>query len=531
LNTANNIYNPCNSTELIPQSVFPMQEKLPTVSWSNALWNLPTRTFINILDAPVEISTPQSNIQGISFDGTSSIPGVFYQGDSYPDEYKNTLFCSDFSGWIRVFRFNNQEELEDVELFYEPGQAIVNIAENPTDGCLYYVSYDVGVYKICYGGTPSPVAVIEVDTVYGQNQLTVNFDATNSYSPANVPIQYEWNFGDGSPIDTNAQTTHTFSTNTNEIISFSVFLTITDSTGKQRQAEKIISLNNTPPQVEIVSFEDGDLFPARVSSILELKANVVDNESDLSDLTYEWQTHLHHNTHFHSEPIDDSKDAFTIISPVGCTQEIFYYRISLEVTDKGGLSSKTEQYIYPNCAAPFVEFIDLNILTTENGNNIQWTTENEDSILHYEVQHSTDNLYFETIGEVSPNSNNNYEYLDIAPTSGLNYYRIKAKRMNKAYLYSATKKNFNTSNLSNDLAYVFPNPTQGNLNIVFKTAAEIANFRLFNNIGQQVYEINLRDLEQEQIIPFSIFDIHSGIYHYQIITDNDNIINGTILFQ
>lgn len=529
LGVAPTFRNPCDLSQTIPSTAFPMIETLPAVAWSNALWNAPARAFITVNNNPIEISDPNSPVSGFSFDGTSAIPGLFYEGNVFPEEYHGAMFCADFNGWIRVFRFDNQNVLQDIQAFYEPGGPLVHIAENPKDGCLYYINYDVGIFKICYGGTPKPVAIIDADTTYGGNELTVQFDASQSYAPFGFPISFEWDFGDGSAIDTSTSPLHTFLVNTNEVTSFTVNLTVTDSIGTSNTVSKIISLNNTPPRVEIISFQDGDLYPTTGSSILSLIAEVQDDEHGEEELFYEWQPNLHHNTHFHPESVSNEPKTAAVITPVGCDQEIYYYRVQLKVTDAGGLSTVVNQFLYPDCNDPFLEFLDFKLTSDAEAVFLDWETTNEDSILHYEVQRATDNFKFETIEIIEANNNLTYSYADENPNFGTNYYRIKARRMNNAYLYSRHKRVFYSDNPNEKKITVFPNPANDKINISVKQEAIVFQFQLFDALGQIVVNQRFNNVEAEAILEVSLIGLDDGVYFFKANGDDNNIVQGKVM--
>ena len=69
-------------------------------------------------------------------------------------------------------------------------------------------------------------------------------------------------------------------------------------------------------------------------------------------MNYAWQTTLYHDNHRHDEPVDESVATTTQIDPLGCGGDLYYYGITLTVTDDGGLSDTFEKLIYPNCNAP-----------------------------------------------------------------------------------------------------------------------------------------------------------------------------------
>ena len=83
------------------------------------------------------------------------------------------------------------------------------------------------------GGGPvndPPTAVIIANPLSGNPPLDVNFDATTSSDTDGTIVGYEWNFGDGSPVDNNAVTSHQFAEGT-----WLVTLTVTDDGGATGQ--------------------------------------------------------------------------------------------------------------------------------------------------------------------------------------------------------------------------------------------------------------------------------------------------------
>ena len=86
-----------------------------------------------------------------------------------------------------------------------------------------------------------PTAQITTDINSGIVPLTVNFSGTNSTDPESGSLTYTWNFGDGTPTQTGATTSHTY-TNTLGIITAS--LTVTDNVGLQHTTYHTLTLTN-----------------------------------------------------------------------------------------------------------------------------------------------------------------------------------------------------------------------------------------------------------------------------------------------
>ena len=63
-------------------------------------------------------------------------------------------------------------------------------------------------------------------------------------------------------------------------------LKVTDYQGDQNQTSLIVSVNNTPPDVEITSPAAGTLYPLTGEMVFALEANVSDDEHSANELSY-----------------------------------------------------------------------------------------------------------------------------------------------------------------------------------------------------------------------------------------------------
>jgi len=530
--------NPCDGTQPIPTGVYPTQEKLPAITWSNRRWNPPTRAIVpyfdeegKVEDMPIDSSA--SPVSGELFDGFSSLAGVFYpEGGPFPEAYHGKYFGVDFSGWIRLFDFDENDTLHGVEPFHNAADNIIHLTINPTNGTLYYVNLDGDIRQISYGGNPPPVAVINADTLYGPGPLTVQFDATQSYDPDTRLTAYHWDFGDGTTSDEVAPR-HIFESSGAGPAGYTVRLTVTDSLGLSHTAETVVSLNNTPPRVAISSFRDGDRYPLDGTSLLVLEADVSDREHSDTELEYAWQVFLHHNDHYHPEvPVDDRR-TYTLISPLGCREELYWYRIKLTVTDAAGLSSTDTRRIYPYCGDSFVEFTTLKGQTTASFNELSWETTLEDSLSHFVIQRSRDFYDFETIAEIPAglltSTGQSYSFTDETPLRGNNIYRIKAVRRGSGYTYS------------NLLTLPFPAPPDVLLNpnpagnqfqlTLRRPQSESVRFELFNANGQRLLSTNW-PATPGQKLERTILTANwtDGAYFYRLL-DGEREFGGRLIIQ
>lgn len=531
------IPNPCNTSQPIPASAFPMMESPSSIVWSNARWNMPTRARIPYFDdegnlQSAEIGSPESGVTGELFDGFSSLAGVFYTADQYPESYKGKYFGVDFSGWIKVFDYDSDNHLLSVEPFHNLADKIIHLALNPDDGNLYYVNLDGELHKISYGGNPPPVALIEVDKQFGVGPLTVQFDASASYD-SNLPIvAYDWDFGDGQ-VASGVQVEHQFQATDNSPKSFEVTLTVADSLGAIGIETIVISLNNTPPQVNITSFEDGDLYPLGQTFLLVLEADVSDQEHAEEELQYEWKVFLHHNDHYHPEPTDFDHKTFSLISPLGCEDQLYWYRVELKVTDPAGLSTVDSRQIYPYCGPEFIEWTTLQATDNPNSITLDWQSMLEDTLSSFEVQRSSDFFHFETLAVISPEgisqATSDYQFEDLSPIRGTNVYRIKAISNSRAFVYS----NLETVDFPpKPEIQLYPNPARASFNIKIKeTRSETVELEIFNPAGVRLLNTTwTAELGKENQRTILTNYLANGLYYYRV-RNGELEKSGTVLIR
>lgn len=105
-------------------------------------------------------------------------------------------------------------------------------------------------------GDQAPVAQFRVDRLFGQAPLTVLFEGDEAYDPEGGPLEYTWNFGDGSPIVRGASVVeHTYT----RAQSYTATLTVTDDGGQSDSAAITIVVtgddksNNSSPVARIMT--------------------------------------------------------------------------------------------------------------------------------------------------------------------------------------------------------------------------------------------------------------------------------------
>lgn len=512
--------NPCDSTVYIPREIPKFQHINARLIYNNDNWNKPTRTFTTYFDSTgtevaIPIDDPFSPIQGDLFTGISSIGGVIYQGSRFPSQYQGDLFHADYSGWIRHIGLDFQGDFLTVDSFKTEAGFVVDLAHNPQADCIYYISYNPNqIRRICFGGNPPPVAAANADKNYGASPLTVQFSSAGSFDPLGEPVQFSWDFGDGA-VSTDPNPSHTYSATGNAPASFTARLQVTDTTLLSAYAELLISLNNTPPEVTISSFKNGDRYPVGQELQLNLLAEVTDAEHHLDSLTYEWQVSLHHNTHFHPEPIETGSGVMAHITSIGCESEPYWYRIHLDVTDPGGLIGTDEIEIFPWCNGSFSDILEFSGIPIADAIQLDWQTRYEIRVITYEIQRAGPDGIFIPIAEVAAQNQsifNEYQWIDANPLKSPASYRLKIKNNARAFAFSDEVQ---VPYLPSGEPLAYPNPFQDILHLSIPASGNTLRFEMHDLNGATVLEKSWfgQSLVDEEI---SLQELQAGMYLYTI---------------
>ncbi len=237
----------------------------------------------------------------------------------------NTLDCGEFGSTLFLFECDNPMDMQF-----------------GADGALYLLTYgdgffaanaDAGMYKWEYvKGQRAPKAVLTTNRTDGPAPLTVNFSSAGSLDEdPGESIRYEWDFGDGSPISTEANPTHVYTT----VGRYTAVLRVIDSSGQSTATSTIITVGNTSPTVTVTSPLDGGLFS--FGDQIMYRVTVTDPEDPTINCNDVQVTFvLGHDTHGHAEESTTGCVGFLNTDPedVAHGGNVFGV-ISASYTDKG----------------------------------------------------------------------------------------------------------------------------------------------------------------------------------------------------
>lgn len=275
------------------------------------------------------------------------IGGPEYTGDTYPDGYRNSIFWGDMGvGFLRRLTVDSTSQGVSIADFGTDWHG-VDLTTAP-DGDIVWV--DLGgwqanaafVDRLVYSpGNAKPSAVAAANPTSGTSPLTVLFNGSGSSDPDGDVLQYDWDFGDGSPHAAGPTPSHTYASGT-----YIATLTVSDGRGQSDTDTVQINSSNTPPVPVIDAPAAG--FKYRNGVPLTVSGSASDAEQgSLPASAFEWDIRIVHHDHEHLLLNQAGVDALQI-EPVRDHDADSYYRIRLTVTDAGGAKVPVEREIRPD---------------------------------------------------------------------------------------------------------------------------------------------------------------------------------------
>ena len=283
---------------------------------------------------------------------TASVSGLaFYTAAAYPAQYRKALFVADYSrNCIVVLPDRGGGIPGGPAIPFMSGAAGPVALTTDPDGNIAYAAFGAGslnagsLHRIRYN---QPIASFTATPSSGAAPLEVDFDASASSASAGI-TGYVWDFGDGSPNGSGVTTTHTFAAGNH-----SVRLTVTDGNGQTAQHTATIASNNTPPVAKI------DLPTCRtdcwqVGDTVSLTGSATDAEQGtLPASAFSWHVDLEHcasPTNCHEHPLFDKAGVKTTSFVAPDHDDDAFFRVTLTVTDAGGLTDTDTIDIRPKTA-------------------------------------------------------------------------------------------------------------------------------------------------------------------------------------
>ncbi len=283
-----------------------------------------------------------------------AITGIaFYNGDSYPEEYRGKLFFADYDQRYLAIGNLNDDDFT-IEKFYDGVDRIVDLEFFRNN--LYWLDIRAGaIYMLHYTDSENvaPVARLTADVEGGAAPLAVKFSAADSIDPDDAALTYIWTPGDGSgEIRTNEPVfQHLYSQDGD----YSMGLRVADIRGglSAPVTQEITVYSGEWPTIRVTNLTDPDRTLYYGGDSIHFAAERATGVADLNqDVPYTWRIELLHNEHSHPELVDMAAQEGTLQIPTsnhGGDADLAY-RISLSMHTAGGQRVSVAKTLVPKLA-------------------------------------------------------------------------------------------------------------------------------------------------------------------------------------
>ncbi len=155
-----------------------------------------------------------------------------------------------------------------------------------------------------------------------------------------------------------------------------------------------------------------------------------------------------------------------------------------------------------------VKLLYFNVKAEGKKAHLSWRTATEQNSDRFDIERSIDGLHFEKIGQVKAAGNStshiDYNYFDLSPKKGINYYRLKEVDIDSRQEYSEIK----TAQFGDDVPFaLYNNPTNGSdLKLTINILPSVLS--VFDASGRKVKEVNITTSNYS----LSVTGLPSGTY-------------------
>lgn len=155
-------------------------------------------------------------------------------------------------------------------------------------------------------------------------------------------------------------------------------------------------------------------------------------------------------------------------------------------------------------------------------NFLLWQTTSEKNNAQFNIQRSTNNQAWQTIGSVKATNNPSgaqYNFTDEAPLSNINYYRLQMVDNEGKVTYSKVVS-VSGNDAKKSLA-VYPNPVKAELNVV--ADGQATGVSIFDMTGKTVLQFN------DNRTKVNVQDLPNGVYFMRLL-DKNNLLGEPVRF-
>jgi hypothetical protein len=204
----------------------------------------------------------------------------------------------------------------------------------------------------------------------------------------------------------------------------------------------------------------------------------------------------------------------------GLTPGLYHFRV--KATNAAGSAYSTDQTFIISAPLP----LSWKSFTAHDNQKVvllTWETADEQHCAYFEIQSSKDGLTWKPEAKITAKNNavNTYQYEDYTNYFGIRYYRIKQVDIDGRFTFSTIEK---LNRKQADLFSVYPNPSNGNVNIA---TTGLAHVELYTLDGKKVYSKQISPADNSLMIT----SLAKGNYLLKITTSENEVFTTHIVRQ
>lgn len=213
-------------------------------------------------------------------------------------------------------------------------------------------------------------------------------------------------------------------------------------------------------------------------------------------------------------------DEYYVMMPIGSCSPGDVITTRIQTQTAGG----TEQCL---CAPSSFEMagvgLPLSFLGVQSGVedcavSLSWQYNKQVSVERFELERSHNGAQYQRVAILSGTAS---DYVDVTPSSGTWYYRIRSVTANGEQSYSGTQV-VQTSKCMGSQVKVYPNPAQDQLRIVLQGTSAEQRYELYDMIGRIVGE-GVLNANSNNVIDVS--GLSKGAYMLRVVMDSQSSIH------
>jgi|GEM_PF-2459477 len=196
------------------------------------------------------------------------------------------------------------------------------------------------------------------------------------------------------------------------------------------------------------------------------------------------------------------------------------------------ISRFSEFWIHFGLAVLPVNLVSFNAEAVSNGIELTWQTASESNSDRFEIERSTNGINYSNIGTVAAAGNSSslltYNFTDANPVNGNNFYRLRQVDIDGQANYSQVV--VAGWGESSKVAVVLVNQSRGQYQASITGLDRRGSLLIYDVNGKKVRNYTVADAGNTTVnIDLSPFG--SGVYIYQLVTDEGQLYSGKILVQ